>query len=201
MSSLPTSIQNAIEALSDLPGIGSRSAERLVFTLLKNESGLSKKIGENLTHLKSAVSECEICGNYCDSDQKKCEVCNKHNRNTRVLCVVEGPMDLLALEKTHEFKGLYHVLHGVISPLNRVGAEDLNIPNLLKRDLTGFDEIILALSGSTESEATSFYLYDQLEKIFSGKITRLARGIPSGGDLDYLDAGTLTRAITERREV
>ena len=201
MSVLPTSIENAIEALSDLPGIGSRSAERLIFSLLKNESGLSRKIGQSLVDLETTVKRCNICGNYYDAAQDLCVICQKsHNRDVRLLCVVEQPMDTVALEKTHEYKGLYHVLHGVISPLNRVMPEDINIPNLLKRDFTGVEEIVLAASGTIESEATAHYLSEKLPSVFNGKITRLARGIPSGGDLDYLDAGTLTRAILERRE-
>lgn len=201
MNILPEAIQNSIEALSDLPGIGTRSAERLVFSLLKNESGLSEKIGTNLISLGNSIGKCELCGNFCNSSETHCEICKKHNRDKKVLCIVETPMDLLALEKTHEFKGYYHVLHGVISPLNRVGADELNIPALLKRDLSEVEEIILATSGSTESEATALYLSSKLKNIFPGKISRLARGIPSGSDLDYLDMGTLSRAFLERRGV
>jgi len=200
MNILPQALQDAIDALSDLPGIGSRSAERLVFALLKNESGLSKRIGESLSNLQESVHRCEICGNYCDADQSQCVICQKLDRDASLLCIVETPMDLIALEKTHEYKGYYHVLHGVISPLNRVLPEDLNIASLLERDLSSVKEIILATSGTTESEATALYLGDKLTPIFNGKITRLARGIPSGGDLDYLDVGTLGRAMMERRD-
>lgn len=201
MKILPEAIEKSIEALSDLPGIGTRSAERLVFSLLKNESGLSEKIGKNLIALNTEISQCETCGNFCNAEEKLCEICKSPNRNPRLLCVVETAMDLLAIEKTHEFKGYYHVLHGVISPLNRVQADDLNIPTLLEKDFSEVEEIILATSGSTESEATALYLSGKLRENFSGKISRLARGIPSGGDLDYLDMGTLSRAFLERRGV
>lgn len=198
---LPEPIQNAIEALSDLPGIGKRSAERLVFSLLKNESGLSKKIGENLVNLKQSIHRCETCGNYCETKHTQCPICQDHNRETNVICVVETPIDLIAIEKTHEYRGQYHVLHGVLSPMNRVHAEDLNIQSLFARIDDSVTEVILATSGTTESEATALYLHEQLSKRFTGKVSRLSRGIPSGGDLDFLDTGTLTRALLDRRGV
>ena len=198
---LPEPIQNAIESLSDLPGIGKRSAERLVFSLLKNETGLGDKIGKSLSGLQESIHRCEVCGNYCEKSEAQCPICQKSNRDNHVICVVETPIDLIAIEKTHEYQGQYHVLHGVLSPMNRIGIEDLNIQSLFKRASKPVTEIILATSGTTESEATALYLHDRLSKIFDGKVSRLSRGIPSGGDLDFLDTGTLTRALLDRRGI
>ncbi len=202
MNILPKTVADAIEALSDLPGIGTRSAERLVLSLLKNHSDLDQKIAQSIGNLKKNIHECSTCFHFCESNDEQCCICNDSSRDRNVLCIVESPMDLVALERTHEYKGNYHVLHGLISPLNRVLPEDLRITELIERvqKNTDIKEIILALSGSTESEATAMYIADQLKQIFKGKISRLSRGIPSGGDLDYLDMGTLSRAINERRE-
>jgi len=211
---LPSPILNAIEALSDLPGIGSRSAERLVFTLLKNNTGLEQKIGEALKNLNQSVQECEQCCFY--SEEALCPICQNPERNTHQLCVVESPSDVIALERTHHFRGLYHVLHGVISPLQKIKPEDIRIAELLERlkQHPEIQEIILALPGSTEGEATALYLKQYLHTDHATpdeasasldahasvrKVSRLARGIPSGGDLDYLDVGTLTQALTDRR--
>ena len=200
MQNLPQAIQTAIDALADLPGIGSRSAERLVFNLLRNESGLDQKLAQAVGALKDCVKECPISFNYCDGEY--CPLAVSPNRSDQLLCIVETPMDLLAIERTSEYKGRYHVLHGALSPLNKVGPEQLRINELITR-LSGdheFEEVVLALSGNTEGDATAYYIMDKLESIFDGKITRLARGIPTGGDLDYLDAGTLSRAFVDRRE-
>lgn len=222
---LPQSLQDTINALSNLPGIGTRSAERLAFSLLRNQSGLAQTLGENLTVLQDNVTECPICCNYADnqninnSGQPKldpgadhsqlptpsnCAICQQTNRQENVLCVVESPMDVLALEKTHEYKGVYHVLHGIISPLKKIDVGQIRIEEFFARDLNQFTEIIFALPGTTEAEATALYLIDKLEQHFSKQtekpnVTRLARGIPSGSDLDYLDIGTLSRAMLDRR--
>ena len=221
---LPSAITNAIEALSDLPGIGNRSAERLVFTLLRNETGLEQKIGEALGGLKKNIQECEQCCFY--SEETLCPLCQNPERDPKQLCIVESPTDVIALERTHQFRGLYHVLHGVISPLQKVKPEDVRIPELLTRlqKHPEIQEIILALPGSTEGEATALYLRAAFDKphhtlprsekdddtasfssseaspVRDWKVSRLARGIPSGGDLDYLDVGTLTQALTDRRD-
>ena len=197
---LPKAIIDAIEALSDLPGIGSRSAERLIFSLLKNDTGLDQKLAQSLGNLKTNIRECSHCFHLCE--EEKCKICANPSRDTRIICVVESPMDLIALERTHEFKGLYHVLHGVISPMNKVRPENLRITPFFERVQKNSDieEIILATSGNVEGDATSLYLTENLKKFFPGKISRLARGIPTGGDLDYLDIGTLSRAMTDRRE-
>jgi len=197
---LPKSIEKAIEALSDLPGIGARSAERLVFSLLRNQTGLSEKIAEALSGLGENISECTQCHNYCETGGL-CPICHSH-REAKLICVVESPIDILAIEKTHEFRGQYHVLHGVISPMNKVGPDDLRIASLVSRlQASGeTEEVILAMSGNVEGEATALYLTDQLHQLTSTKVSRLARGIPSGGDLDYLDVGTLSRALMDRSE-
>jgi recombination protein RecR len=201
MKLLPEAITNAIEALSDLPGIGTRSAERLVFSLLKNETGLEKKIGNSLAELKNSVRECDICCHFAENE--RCPICENEDRSDTEICIVESPMDVLALERTHAFRGKYHVLHGVISPLDRIKTEDIRIEQLLNRVLQNPPtEIIIALPGTTEAEATALFLSEQLKQIgCNAKVSRLARGIPSGGDLDYLDAGTLSRAMMDRREV
>ena len=197
---LPKSLIEAIESLSDLPGIGTRSAERLVFSLLKNESGLDQKISRAIGNLRENIQECEICFHFCENT--RCVICENTGRESRQICVVETPVDLVALERTHEFRGQYHVLHGVISPLNKIQISDLRITQLFERtrSLPNLEEIILAMPGNTEGEATALFIMEQLKTFFKGKVTRLARGIPSGGDFDYLDSGTLSRAILERRE-
>lgn len=200
MNFLPKSITTAIDALSDLPGIGSRSAERLVFSLLKNGNGLDQKIAESILNLKKSVKECSMCGHFCEGEI--CAICSDPLRDDSVICIVETALDLIALERTGEYRGRYHVLGGVISPLNKVRPEDLRIPSFFKRikDNSEIKEIIIATGGNVESDATALYLSGNLSDFFTGKISRLARGIPHGGDLDYLDAGTISRAILERRE-
>lgn len=206
MNSLPNSITKAIESLSDLPGIGNRSAERLIFSLLKNTSSLDQKIAESLAGLKSNVAECIQCFHYCDTNTETpaislCPICKNINREQRTICIVESPLDVVALERTHEFKGLYHVLHGVISPLNKILPDNLRIKELLKRveNTPEIEEILFALSGNVESDGTTSFIAEKLKPIFKGTITKIARGIPSGGDLDYLDTGTIGRAILDRR--
>ena len=197
----PESINTAIETLSDLPGIGKRSAERLVFGLLKNpENNLAQKLGQTISDL-GHVQHCKICGNFCEAGQDTCAVCQDTRRNKRVLCIVESPLDISAIERIHEFRGQYHVLHGVISPLRKITPDDINIASLFERDLSETEEIIFATNNTTESEATMLYVSQHLKPKFSGKITRLARGIPSGGDLDYLDSGTVSRAFLDRSEL
>ncbi len=199
-ASLPKGVLEAIEHLSQLPGIGSRSAERLIFSLLKNKSGLDQKISNSLNNLRLSVRECEECFHFCEKE--KCGICGDSSRNEKLLCIVETPLDVVALERTHEYKGIYHVLHGIISPINKIKPEDLKIPELIHRlqKKKLFEEIILATSGSIEGDATAMYICQQIKPFFKGKISRIARGIPAGGDLDFLDLRTISRAITERRE-
>ncbi len=205
MSHLPTSITKAIESLSDLPGIGHRSAERLIFSLLKNKTDLDQKIAKNIGLLKPSITECDTCFHYCDrseTDKNYCPICKDSQRDTTTICIVETPLDLIAMERTHEFQGVYHVLHGVISPLNKVLPDDIQIQPFCQRikETKNIREIVFALASNIESEATSHFIVEKIKPFFKGKITKLARGIPSGGDLDYLDAGTIGRAILERRD-
>jgi len=200
-SSLPLPIKEAIENLSSLPGIGSRSAERLVFTLLKNQTNLDQKIAESIGSLKRNIQECEECFHF--SEQKRCAICENENRSQKILCIIESPMDLIAIERTDDFKGKYHVLHGIISPINRIRPEDIRFFELMQRiekQKDKWEEVILALPPTVEGDATSMYITREIKKTFKGKITKLARGIPSGSDFDYLDLGTMSRAIIERRE-
>jgi recombination protein RecR len=203
MAKLPEAVLDVIEALSDLPGIGARSAERLTFTLLRNHNGLDMKIAKTLSQMRENVAECAICCHLCDKKEEKsiCGVCLNGKRNPQQICVVESPSDILAMERTDMYSGSYHVLHGLISPMARVSPADVRLKELLVRFGTESDvrEVIFALPSSTEGESTSLYITEQLKDIFGGTITRLARGIPSGGVLDYLDAGTLGRAMMERR--
>ena len=199
MKLLPESIERAIEALSTLPGIGNRSAERLVLTLLRNPQGLENTIGEALINLKKNLKECDRCCHYTETTL--CPICFDDLRDKHTLCIIEASTDLLALERTHTYKGQYHVLHGVLSPLQKTRPEDIRLGELFTRiQEEPIEEVVLALSSNTESEATCLYIQEHIKPFFKGKITRLARGIPSGGDLDYLDMGTLSRALQERRE-
>jgi len=197
---MPESVSAAIEAFAALPGIGSRSAERLTFRLLTDQNNLAVRLSSALTEMKNNVKECDQCCFL--TDENTCEICMDTRRDTTKLCIVESPLDVLALERTHEFRGRYHVLHGVISPLRKVRPEDIRLTELYAHieQLPDLNEVILGLGGSTESEATALYIMEQLRGRFSGHVTRLARGIPSGSELDFLDAGTLGRAMTERRE-
>ena len=204
-SALPQAICDAIESLSNLPGIGTRSAERLVFSILKNEHNLDRKIADSIGALRQNVAECETCCHFCDRNetQNQCEICQNPARDHSQICVVQSPTDVLALERTGQFRGQYHVLHGVISPLGKVAPENIRIPEFLSRaekDAKNWSEVVLALPGNVESEATAHYIFEKLRPIFSGKITMLARGIPSGGELDFLDGGTIGRAMAERRD-
>jgi len=198
MANLPDPIQKAIDALSNLPGIGSRSAERLTFALLKNPEHISKNLANALLDLEK-IKECEISHNY--TEQENCPIVLDSRRNSKIICVVESPMDVIALERTHEYKGQYHVLHGVISPLNKIRPEDIRIASLIQRIQKNpeIEEIIFALSCNIESDTTTFYIIEKLNTFFDGKITQIARGIPSGGDLDYLDIGTISRAFLDRK--
>jgi len=196
MSFIPKSIEKAIEEFSKLPGIGPKSAERLTFYLLGKKEEDVERLGEAVKNLKKGLRFCSICKNFATAE--KCEICSNDSRDPSVVCVVEDPMDLIALEKANAYKGLYHVLHGVISPVDGIGPDDLTIAELVARvNAGGVKEIILALNPSLEGEATSAYLIRYL-KPKDLKITRIARGIPVGGSLNYADSQTLKRAFEGR---
>jgi recombination protein RecR len=199
MAYFPEPVARLIEALQRLPGIGPKTAQRLSFFLLKRPAEEVGELATALTELKSRVVHCSRCWNVTEEDP--CRICRDPARDARALCVVEEPNDLLALERTGEFKGRYHVLMGALSPLDGIGPEDIKVRELLGR-LEGepVDEVILATNPSVEGEATAIYLA-KLLKPLGVRITRIARGLPVGGDLEYADQVTLSKALEGRKEM
>jgi recombination protein RecR len=186
----------AIEELSKLPGIGKKTAQRLAIFLLKSEDPQVDNLINAIKDLKLKLRFCDRCFNL--SEEELCNICQSEKRDKSVLCVVEEASDVMAIEKTHEFRGLYHVLGGVLSPLSGVTPDSLHIKELLKRfETEDFKEVILALNPDTEGETTSLYL-SKLMKPFGITVTRIARGLPIGGDLEFADDATIGRAILNR---
>lgn len=195
--SLP--IANLIEQLSKLPGIGRKTAQRLTFYILEMEVLEAEKLAKAIIDAKEKIKQCSVCGFLTDEDP--CHICRDERRDKTTICVVEGAKDVIAMEKTREYKGFYHVLHGVISPMDNIGPDDINIKELLKRVQSGdVKEIILATNPTVEGEATAMYI-SKLLKPMGIKTTRIAHGIPVGGDLEYFDEVTLSKAIENRREI
>lgn len=198
---LPESIQSLINALERLPGIGHKSASRLAFYLLRATDDVSEDLAISLAHLKKNTAFCPECFNIMEAGRERCEICESSVRDASVICVVEEALDVLALERTAGFNGKYHVLQGVLSPIEGIGPDDLKIKQLLARVAGGgVKEIILATNPSMEGDATALYLQNQLRQ-FGVHVTRLARGLPMGGDLEYADQNTLLRALSGRREM
>lgn len=198
---LPGPVEDLIDALSRLPGIGPKTASRLAFFLLRSPDELSLNLAGALSALKQGIAYCPICFNITAAGREACEVCASSERLRDMLCVVEEPLDVLALERTGAFNGLYHVLHGVLSPIEGTGPEDLRIAELVKRVQAGeIHEIILATNPSTEGDATAMYLRQRLLPL-GVRVTRLARGLPVGGDLEYADPNTLQRALAGRQDM
>lgn len=199
MSLLPKPITRLINEFEKLPSIGPKTAERLTFYLLKSKKEDLNEFAKSLSELKNNITICSSCQNI--AEQNPCSVCQDAKRDQSVICVVEESQDAMVLENTHEYKGLYHVLHGAISPINNVCPEDLKIQELLIRVQNNKDikEIILATNPNIEGEATAMYL-QKLLKPQSLRITRIARGLPSGGDLEYADEVTLSNALRGRKE-
>jgi recombination protein RecR len=197
-------VARLIESFGRLPGIGPKTAQRLTYHLLRAPDAEARALAAALVDVRDKVVFCERCFNI--SDQELCAICRDPGREQTRLCVVEEPLDVLALERTAEFKGLYHVLHGAISPIDGIGPERLRIRELLtradaaKRDGTPFVEVIIATNPTLEGEATAMYLNERLESVV-GSVTRIARGLPVGGDLEYADEVTLIRALQGRRAV
>lgn len=189
------SVEKAISELTKLPGIGRKSAQRLVFYLLKSSKEEVVQLAEALVSIKERVLFCSICFNITEQDP--CFICADEQRDRSVLCVVEEANDVLALEKTGQYHGLYHVLGGALSPLEGIGPEDLHIKELLARINSSIKEVIVATNPNAEGEATAIYL-EKLIKPLGVKLTRIARGIPVGGDLEYADEITLSRALEGR---
>ena len=201
MSILPAPIQNLIDAFGKLPGIGPKTASRLTFYLLKAPGNLPEELADALLGLKTGTSLCRECFNITEAGRDVCEICSNEERDKSLLCVVEDPMDVLALERTGGYHGRYHVLHGVLSPIEGIGPEDLKIKELVARvERGGIKEIIIATNPSLEGDATAVYLLKRLKR-FDLRVTRIARGVPMGGDLEYADQNTLLRALAGRQEM
>ena len=198
---LPAPIQNLVNAFSRLPGIGPKTASRLTFYLLTAPDNLSQDLSAALSALKTETAYCQTCFNITVTGRVQCEICSNPDRDQKVICVVEEPLDVLALERTEGFPGRYHVLHGALSPIEGISPEDLKIRELITRVLTeSIQEIILATNPSMEGDATAMYLRQQLAPS-QVRVTRLARGLPVGGDLEYADQNTLLKALSGRQEM
>lgn len=190
------SVEQLVEQFAQLPGIGRKTAHRLALYVLKMEREEVVSLAKALVNAKDKVRYCSVCSNITEADP--CAICSNPKRDRSMLCVVEEPSDVLALEKTNEFKGLYHVLGGALSPLDGIGPEDLRVKELLSRFSTStVEEVILAMNPNVEGEATTLYL-SKLLKPLGSRITRIARGLPVGSDLEYADEATLSRALEGR---
>ncbi len=198
-SGLPEPISRLIDELAKLPGIGEKNATRLAFHIFKASEGYAKSLAGAIVKTKTEVITCDTCFNF--TSVNPCEICRSQSRSSDVICVVEDPLDLIAVEKSGEFKGKYHILQGAISPLEGIGPEDLKIKELINR-LNGSEvnEIIVATNTNVEGEATSMYLA-KIIKPLSIKVSRIAHGIPMGGDIEYIDELTLGKALRDRREI
>lgn len=193
---LPAALEKLVDEFGKLPGIGPRTAERLAFYILKGDANSAEALAAALGQLHGSIQICQQCYNLSESEL--CAICNNPSRDTKTLAIVEEPLDVIALEKTNMFHGLYHVLGGVISPIDGVGPDQLSIKSLIKRvKNTGVTELIIATNPTTEGEATALYIQKQLPAATT--ITRLARGLPIGSDLEYADQITLGRALEGRQ--
>ena len=192
-------IDRLVEALTKLPGIGRKTASRLAFHILRSSPSEAQELARAILDVKEKIHLCSICFNLTDEDP--CKICQDVGRSKEVLCVVEGPNDLMALENTGEYKGKYHVLHGTISPLEGVGPEDIKIKELMERLRKGnVTEVILATNPTVEGGATALYLTD-LIRPHGIKVTRIAYGVPVGSEIEYADGMTLSKALEGRREM
>jgi len=196
--SLPDPLVRLIEELQRLPGIGPKGAQRLAFHILRTPREDADRLADAVRQVKERVTYCSICNNITDVDP--CAFCRAEDRDRKTICVVEEPQNVTSIEKTREFKGLYHVLMGALSPLHGVGPDDLKIKELLARVTNGVREIILATNPNVEGEATAIYLA-RLLKPLGVKVTRIAMGIPVGSDLDYTDEVTMHKSLEGRREI
>ena len=196
--SLPDPLLRLVEELQRLPGIGPKGAQRLAFHILKTPREETERLVDAVRDVKERVTYCSICSNITDSDP--CVFCSSADRDRHVICVVEEPQNVSAIEKTGDFKGLYHVLMGSISPLQGIGPDDLKIKSLLSRLSNGVAEVILATNPTVEGETTAMYL-TRLLKPLGVRVTRIAMGVPVGSDLEYADQVTMQKALEGRREV
>lgn len=189
-------VETAVNEISRLPGIGKKSALRLALHILKQDLDFANDLSESISNLRNNISYCKTC--HCISDSDRCNICSSTKRDPKILCVVEDTNDVLAIENTSQYFGMYHILGGVISPMDGVGPSELNIETLLKRLATGeVEEIILALSPNMEGDTTAFYLSKKIAT-FGIQMSTIARGIPIGGELEYADEVTLGRSIQTR---
>ncbi len=194
----PESLGRLIDELQRLPGIGRKTAQRLAFHILKSPRDEAERLVEAVRDVKARVTYCSVCNNVTDVDP--CALCTSGERNQRLICVVEEPQNVMAFEKAGDYKGVYHVLMGALSPLQGIGPDDLRIGNLLSRIERGAEEVILATNPTVEGEATALYLA-RLLKPLGVKVTRIAMGVPVGSDLEYADEMTVLKALEGRREV
>ena len=199
MKQYPKPLAKLINELSKLPGIGTKSAQRLAFHILSLEDAEAERLAEAITCAKREMKYCSLCGNLTDEDP--CAICSDPARRDDVICVVESPRDVMAMERIKEFNVLYHVLHGVISPMEGIGPEDINLKSLIQRlQANDVKELIIATNPNIEGEATAMYIA-RLIKPAGIKVTRIAHGIPVGGDLEYADEVTLLKSLEGRREL
>jgi len=203
MSDIAPPVAALIEEFSKLPGVGVKTAQRLTFFLLRSPTDQARRLADAIMRVKERIIYCSHCFNITETDP--CAICNNPSRNQDVICVVEEPLDMLALEKTGVYKGLYHVLHGALSPMNGIGRKDLRIDELLKRvEGENIHEVILATNPGFEGDYTARFIESEIKHVLKAtdlRVTTLARGLPIGGDLEYADEGTLSRAIEGRREM
>ena len=200
MRQYPKPLNKLINELSKLPGIGGKTAQRLAFHILALEESEATALANSIVNAKRSLHYCSVCGNLTDTDP--CEICSDASRDRTKVCVVETPQDVIAMERIREFKGLYHVLHGAISPVEGIGPNEINLKSLITRlqQHDEIDEIIVATNPNIEGEATAMYIA-RLLKPSGIKVTRIAHGIPVGGDLEYADEVTLLKAMEGRREI
>lgn len=201
VSATPRPVQRLIDEFSRLPGIGPKSASRLTYFLLQAKEEHARALAEAVIDMKEQTRFCSVCFNITTATQDPCGVCTDEARANGAVCVVATPLDALALERTAQFHGRYHVLHGTISPIDGIGPDDLRIRELLARiEAENIKEVILATNPNLQGEATAMYLHQQLQPL-GVRVTRLARGLPVGGDLEYADETTLSRALEGRNEM
>jgi recombination protein RecR len=199
MSTYTPAVEDLIDKLATLPGIGKKTAARLALYILRSSSEDANALARSIVRVKERIGLCRICFNIAEGEQ--CTICSNPQRDPSLLCVVEEPSDLMAVESTGVFKGLYHVLHGAITPLDGVGPQELKIAELLERLKNGgVTEVILATNPTVEGDATALYLAKVI-KPMGIAVTRIAQGIPAGGDIEYVDSRTMTRSLEGRREV
>lgn len=191
-----TILDDVIQQLSRLPGLGKKSARRIAYHLLSADTSLSRQLGTAIIELKERIRRCSVCGNFTETDT--CTICQDLSRDRTLLCVVEQPQDIAVIEASHEFRGYYHVLHGVLSPLDGIGPDQLNMASLVYRvRQSGIQELIIATNPTLEGDTTALYL-KQLFAADDARITRLALGLPVGGDLEYADRLTMARSLRAR---